>query len=150
MRLLCATALCLIVGFMPLPALAADDIPAPPAGWMGAADYSKALALAKKNNEPVAIFFTYGSKSRYFGRGRTFGTYVLSQSGLNSMVRVMVFAENTPDFLQEIRGKVGDTTGFMPQLYLLDPRGKIAGFAASGDRGWWSRRSKRSTIWRCG
>ena len=134
MRLLWPMALCLLIGLLQLPVLAADAAPALPPGWMGADDYSKALALAKKNGQPIAIFFTYGAKDRYFGRGQAFGTYILSQPGLRSMVRVMVFAESTPDFLQDIRGKTGDTTGFMPQLYLLDPNGTIAGYAASGDR----------------
>jgi hypothetical protein len=134
MRLLCAIALCSFIAIPRSPARAADSAPVPPPGWVGADHYSEALALAKKNGQPLAIFFTYGSPTRYFGRGRQFGTYILSQPGLHSMVRVMVFAENTPDFLQDIRGKTGDTTGFMPQLYLLDPRGDIAGYAASGDR----------------
>lgn len=134
MRLICTIVFCMVLGITRQPVLAADDAPAPPAGWLGADDYSKALDQAKKNSQALAIFFTYGSPTRYFGRGKAFGTYILSQSGLKSMVRVMVFAENTPGFLQDIRGKMGDTTGFMPQLYLLDPRGNIAGFAASGDR----------------
>jgi hypothetical protein len=134
MRLLCAIAVCSVIIITRSSARAADATPAPPPGWMGAEQYSKALALAKKNGQPLAIFFTYGSTKRYFGRGRDFGNFILSQQGLHSMVRVMVFAENTPDFLQDIRGKTGDTTGFMPQLYLLDPRGDIAGYAASGDR----------------
>jgi len=134
MRLPCAMALCLLMGLMQSPVFAADEAPTPPSGWMGADDFPKASALAKKNGQPLAIFFTYGSKDRYYGRGQAFGTYILSQPGLRSTVRVMVFAETMPDFLQTIRGKTGDTTGFMPQLYLLDPRGNIAGFAASGDR----------------
>jgi hypothetical protein len=136
MRFRCAMALCVLVATMQSGLLAADDAPAPPLppGWMGDADYAKALASAKEKGQPLAIFFTYGSKTKYFGRGKEFGTYVLAQPGLKSMVRVIVFAEKTPDFLQDFRGKMGDTTGFMPQLYLLDPKGNIAGFAAKGDR----------------
>jgi len=132
MRFRPVLAVCLVLAM----AHAACFAGTPPPGWASAENYPKALEVAKRNGQMIAVMYSHDISIYYLTDTSTdWLNWMLVKPEVKSMIRIMAYVEDRPPFIADLRKQMGaaDLIG-VPCIFLVDQYGKLAGFAERPDK----------------
>ena len=98
----------------------------PKPGWLPASDFERAFEIARETNRPVAVLYCFRFSQNPIHNGAV--EQFMTTASLNGFVRVLV-TNDEASVLRDYPAKAKGGGGIIPEVYLIEPDGRLAGFA---------------------